>query len=244
MQKNTVLLVIIAALGGFIAGFGLANSINRSQPAIIPAKSESSSAINSAPADKDQDLSPAEIQAKIAEADKEPRNFQFQKDLGLALYKYATMKQDPSLLGEAARILGRARELQPKDADVLIGLGNAQFDLGYARKNNENFLSARELYTQALDVKPGDADVSTDRSLTYLFQEPPDYAKASSELQKVVESNPKHERSLQFLVQALAKQGKKGDAENALSKLKKLDPQNRAISDLEAQLKDPDTGTK
>jgi tetratricopeptide (TPR) repeat protein len=237
MQRNTILLVIIAALGGFIAGFMLANSLNRSQAGTPVSSSQApASSAKTTPAKADDELSPAEIKAKLAEADKDPTNFKFQKDLGIGLYRYASMKQAPAILSDAARILERANGLDPKDFDVLVFFGNARFDIGYANKDNKNFLAARDLYTKALEIKPADADVATDRALTYFFQEPPDLSRAAAELQKVGEANPKHERSLQFLVQALVKQNKFDEADKAIAKLKSLNPQNQAIPELESDL--------
>src|SRR6187551_2370736 len=117
MDKNTVMFVIIAALAGFIAGFVLANKLNGSEMATLRAGvAQPAPPSNTAPAapvgNRPEDtLSTEEIKAKIAEADKNPGNFSFQKDLGVALYKYGAMKQDESLLEEAVRILERARSI-------------------------------------------------------------------------------------------------------------------------------------
>lgn len=246
MQKNTALLVIIAALGGFIGGFLLANALNRSQLSNLQSKAQlaSPTASPSTGDGQELELTGAEIRAKIAEADKNPNNFDFQKDLGAALYRYASMKQDAALLAEAARILERANSLKSGDFDVLVSLGNARFDIAYANKDNKGFIAARELYTKALDIKAGDPDVSTDRALTYFFLEPSDYDRSVAELQKVADTYPKHERSRQFLVQALTKQNKLAEAENALAKLKALNPQNKAISELESQISEARTASK
>ena len=85
MHKNAILFVIIAALGGFIGGFLLANSINRSQLAIVREQVPSSgaSATNNSSESKDTELSASEIRAKIDEADKKPNDFDYQKNLGL-----------------------------------------------------------------------------------------------------------------------------------------------------------------
>src|SRR4051794_9486979 len=244
MHKNTILFVIIAALGGFIAGFLLANSINRSQLAVVREKAPSAGApaANTSSESQDSELSASEIKAKIADADKKPNDFEYQKNLGGALYKYAAMKQDADLLSESARILERANSLKAGDLDVLVALGNAKFDIAYANKNNAGFASAREIYTKALELKPGDPDIATDRALTYFFLDPADYDKARAELQKVVDANPKHERSLQFLIKAFVNQKKMADADKALAMLKNINPQNRSISELESEIAEARAG--
>ena len=244
MHRNTIAYVIVAALFGFISGFWLANSINRSAVSSlgIQKTSTNSASTNSAVAAAEPDLSDAELNSKIAEADKNPANFAFQKDLGISLYRYAAMKQDNKLLGEAARILDRANSLNAKDFDVLVALGNAHFDIGFAKKDAASFQTAREVYAKALDIKPADADVMTDLGLTYFLQNPPAYDKAATELQKVADANPKHERSLQFLVQTYVKQNKTAEAEKAFAKLKTINPNNSAIQELNALISSQ-TGT-
>src|SRR5687767_13221499 len=98
MHRNTIAFVIVAAIGGFIGGFWLANSLNRS------AANSPLPVANTAPAkvvnSNTDELSNEEIAAKIGEADKNPTDFAYQKNLGISLYKYAvSVKKDPSLLG-------------------------------------------------------------------------------------------------------------------------------------------------
>ncbi len=234
MHKNTIAFVVAAAIGGFIVGFWLANSINRSAGNSLGFSQASTGPANSssAPASTATELSEEEIRSKIAEGDRNPTNLAFQKDLGISLYRYAAMKLDVDLLIEAVRILERANALNAKDFEILVALGNAQFDIGFARKDAVRFQTAREVYSRALDLKPGEPDVTTDFGLTYFLQEPPANDKAAAELQKVADANPRHERSLQFLVQAYLKQNKLQDAEKAFAKLKSINPNNSAIPQL------------
>jgi len=236
MHKNTLLLVIIALFAGFVGGFWLANSINRSAINTAAPKMTAASNSNSSQNREEPDLTDDEINAKIAEADKNASNFAFQKDLGTALYRYATMKQDLKLLVESARILNRANSLKAKDIDVLTALGHAHFDIGFAKKDAVEYQKAREIYTDALEVKPGDPDISTDLGLTWFLQEPPSYEKAAAQLQKVIDANPKHTRSMQFLVRVLLKQNKLLDAEKTLDKLKSIDPSYNAIPELNSEM--------
>jgi len=97
----------------------------------------------------DDTLSPAEIKAKIDEADQNADNFAFQKNLGIGLYRYAAMKQDEKIMVEAERILTRAAKLDAKDFDVLVALGNSEFDLGFCKKGNPRLKKARRKYQKA-----------------------------------------------------------------------------------------------
>lgn len=231
MHKNTLAFVIVAAIGGFVAGFWLANSINRSAGTTTTstAPAANSGATTASP---ETELTDAEIKAKIAEADQSPGNLSFQRDLGISLYRYAAMKQNPELLGDAVRILERADSLKKDDFDILVALGNAHFDIGFFKKDVASFQRARDIYAKALAVRPGEPDVSTDLGISYFVQEPPDLDKAAAELERVTKGNPKHERSLQFLVQVYAKQKKIPQAEAAFAKLKAINPSSSALSEL------------
>lgn len=238
MQRNPLAFVIVALVAGFIGGFWLANSINRSAQSSIGTGTVPSQIANTTGVQMSSttELSPDEIRSKIAEADQNPNNFSFQKSLGIGLYRYGAMTQDISVLGESARILTRASGLDGRDFDVLVALGNAHFDIGYANKERASFEKSREIYNKALVVKPSDPDVRTDIGISYYLQEPPDCAKAAAELEKVAAANPNHDRSMQFLVQVYLKQNRIADAEKMLSKIKEINPQNRAVADLSSRI--------
>ena len=225
----------MAVIISFFGGFLLANALNRNELNTIRAEIERLK--NSIPQDKSEvSLSDEEIRQKIAEADKNPENFNFQKNLGLALYRYATMKQDAQLLAEIARLLTRANQQDAKDYEVLITLGNCYFDIGYIKKDNENLTKAREFYQKALSQKPNDVDVRTDLGLTYFLVNPPETDKALAEFQKSLQTNPKHEKTLQVTAQALLSQKKVAEAANYLTRLREVNPENQFLPELESQL--------
>lgn len=216
----------------------MANALNRGELEKLRVENEKlkTAPVTSADSTTDGNLSEDEIIQKIKEADQNPQNFNFQKDLGIALYRYATMKQKVAMLNDVERLLTRANTLNQNDYDVLVVLGNAVFDIGYAQKSNEKFQEAREIYQKALKQKPDDIEVQTDLSLTYFFSNPPDYAKAIEELNKTLKKNPNHERSLQFIAQAHVKNGEIPKAAEALAKLKTVNPGNPIIPELESQI--------
>ena len=235
MNKKVFWISLVAVIISFFGGFLLANSLNRNELNTIRAEIERLK--NSSPQDKSEvSLSDEEIRQKIAEADKNPANFNFQKNLGLALYRYATMKQDAQLLAEIARLLTRANQQDAKDYEVLITLGNCYFDIGYIKKDNENLTKAREFYQKALSQKPNDVDVRTDLGLTYFLVNPPETDKALAEFQKSLQIDPKHEKTLQVTAQALLSQKKVAEAANYLTRLREVNPENQFLPELESQL--------
>jgi hypothetical protein len=82
MDKKSLLISLAAILLSFAGGFLLANSINRREMNNLRGENERLKADNSN-SDKNE-LSNDEIDAKIAEADKDPDTLQYQKNLGTA----------------------------------------------------------------------------------------------------------------------------------------------------------------
>jgi tetratricopeptide (TPR) repeat protein len=233
MTKQSVLIAIAACLIGFIGGFMLANTLNRRQTPSVPMTAGQPQIPTSSDSTT---LSPDEIKTRVEMADRNPDDFTFQKGLGLSLYRYASLKQDASILPDAIRIMQRALDLDSADRDLQIGLGNAHFDVGYFNKDNASFERAREFYNKALSRMPGDTDVRTDLALTYFLQEPPDLDTAVREFEKGLEANPKHERSLQFLTQTYVKRNDPTKANEALARLKAANPSNPAIGELASMI--------
>jgi tetratricopeptide (TPR) repeat protein len=238
MNTKLILGLAVGAIVGFTAGFLIANSLNKS--AIEAAKTEAAVADpgNGATAQgaSKVELSNEEIKAKIAEADKNAGNFEYQKTLGLALYTYAAMKQEAGLLEDVLKLLDRAYKLNGDDYDVIVSLANVNFDLGQLKKDESYNARARELYQKALTKNEKDARVRTDLGLTYLQGARPENDKAIEELMKALGLDPSNEKALQYLSQAYAAKGDTDDARRVLEALRKINPQSPAIPDLEARI--------
>jgi tetratricopeptide (TPR) repeat protein len=232
MNKKVFWLSIVAVLASFAGGFLIANSLNRNEINALRAENETlKNAQNETnQTEEELSLSDEEIKRKIIEADQNPTNFSFQKNLGLALYNYASMKQNAELLADVSRLLNRVYENNPKDYDTVVTLGNINLDIGYFAKNNENFQKARVFYEKALEQKPNDENVRTDLGLTYFLSNPPDTVRAIVEFQKSLLQNPKDERALQFMIKALLSQNKKDEAGKYMARLKEVNPDNQIFS--------------
>jgi tetratricopeptide (TPR) repeat protein len=238
MNGKLFWLSTIAVIVSFLGGFLLANALNRNELNSLRAENERLAKPTNQTSQNQSELalSEDEIREKIAEADRNPKNAAFQKNLGLALYRYAAMKQDAELLAEVGRILTRAFESDRQDYAVAVTLGNIFFDIGYFKKDNGQFQKAREFYRTALGQKPNDADVRTDLGLTYFLTQPPDGDAAFSEFQKSLQINPKHEKTLQVTAQLLLSQNKFEEAEKYIVQLKEVNSNNQFLPDLESQI--------
>lgn len=238
MNRKSLWISIIAVIISFAGGFILANALNRHEMDDLRAENSrlKSDSGESGPGESETDLSENEIRQRISQAEQNPDNFAFQKNFGLALYRYAAMKQNAALLVEVEKILGRAHKLNDKDYDVLVALGNLQFDLSYFQKNNEGFAKARAFYSQALEQNPRDVDVRTDFGLTYFLANPPQLEKAVTEFKTALEHDPKHEKTLQFLTQSYIKIGNTTEAETTLARLRAINPQTPNLEEFQTQM--------
>lgn len=233
-------LIAAAAAGiavGFATGFMVANSLNKSELDAVRTELAAAKTTGSEVAGRSSmELSAEEIRKKVAEAEANPGNFEFQKMLGGALYRYAVMKQDAALLEDVAKMLGRAYDLNPDDYDVLVSYGNISFDLGQLKKDKGLNERARELYRKALEKNPKDGNVRTSLGVSYLETEDPDPKKALDELTAAVEIDPKNGKALRYLVMAYTEAGDKENAAKYLSQLKEADPEDPSIADLEKKI--------
>jgi tetratricopeptide (TPR) repeat protein len=126
-------------------------------------------------------------------------------------------------------MLKAANKLKPDDREVIVHLGNANFDA-------EHYDEAEKWYTAALAKKADDVDVRTDLGLTFVFRDPPNYDRAIQEFNKSLETDPSHIQTLQNLTVAYTKKGDAAKASATLTKLEAADPQNKAISKLKEDI--------
>lgn len=232
--------VLVGILIGFGSGFFFANSANREELSKLQA--ELNSLKNAPKAEKDK-LSPEEIREKIAEADSQPSNLVFQKNLAFALYAYSVSQNEKQFLPDIERLLRRVSESETKDFELLATLGNVNFDLA-GNGEKAKFAEARNFYEKALAINPKAVEVRTDLGLTYFMAEPSAPEKAIAEYEKSLKIEPKHEKTLQNLTAALIASGKPPEAEKRLNELIAVNDKNPAIADLQTQLAQMKLGEK
>jgi tetratricopeptide (TPR) repeat protein len=233
MTKENVLFIIIGVLAGFMIGFYFANSVN--QGALTSTATSGTAApgmtTQSGPLPEGHPAIPGsggsggsvpEIQAAIDKARQNPTDFEAQM-------KAAELYYQIQRFDNAIEFLKKANELQPDNYEVLVTLGNANFDAG-------KYDDAEKTYTKALAKKPDDADVRTDLGLTYVFREKPDYDRAIQEFKRVLEKDPNHVQALQNLTVAYTKNQDVANANATLAKLEQVDASNAAVSKLREEI--------
>ena len=119
----------------------------------------------------------------------------------------AAPKADPVVIKE----LNDALKSNPKNFDALRELGNIRYD-------ERNFAEAAALYARALEVRPDDINLRSDRGGALLQANRVD--EAITELKAVLSKESTHPQALYIFSMALLEG--KGDREGALTALHKL----------------------
>jgi tetratricopeptide (TPR) repeat protein len=246
--------LIVGALGvvlGFLAGFFLANNINREEQekqraavsatragAPTPAESSGQGQKASAPGGDGSfpTLTDEQLTKAVKQADADPSNAELQHKVGQALYFYAWEKGNAQILPEVARILKRAHTLDPKNYRTTVIAGDANFLIASQSGNTGTLGEARKFYEAALALKPDDASVHTNLGRTYFFDKPSNPQRAISEYRRALQSDPRQELSLQSLAAALIETGGLDEAARRLDELEKVNPSNTELPGLRAQL--------
>jgi tetratricopeptide (TPR) repeat protein len=223
MNKDNILVGIIGLLLGLIIGFFFANSVNqrglggRSPASATAGLPTDHPALDGSGAGDQPGMQPA-VKAVLDKARNEPNNLEAQMQ---AAQMYVQVQQ----FDQALELLMRANQIQPENYQVIVALGNTNFD-------SQNYEAAEKWYTAALAKKPDDVNVLTDRGLTFMFRAQPDYDRAIAEFRKALQYQPKHEQTLQNIVVALTEKKDAKEAQAMLDRLIEASPQNPAIPEL------------
>jgi tetratricopeptide (TPR) repeat protein len=220
MNKESVLFSLVGV--GFGLFFGLAfvtwaNHRAQQQPVVTEAAGESAGEQN------------AEAEAAIKRARENPNDFDAQMEGARAYY-------DSQRYDDAVDLLLRANELQPTNVEPVVALAHVNADAG-------NYKAAEKWYVAALGMKPDDAEARASLGRVLLLAQPPDYARAVAELRRALQTDPRHEPSLQFLAFALSRTNDERGAREAVERLEKINPNNAALprlrEEIEAHSKSP-----
>jgi tetratricopeptide (TPR) repeat protein len=248
--------LVVGALGvvlGFLAGFFLANGINRQEQEklrgeLADARAGREVAQGGGASGKAQPVSAPggntsfptltdeQLSNAVKQADADPANAELQHKVGQALYFYAWEKGNAQILPEVARILKRAHALDPKNYRTTVVAGDAHFLIASRDGDAATLGEARKYYEVALASQPDDAHVRTNLGRTFFFDKPPNPQRAIGEYRRALQSDPRQELALQSLAAALIETGGLEEAARRLDELEKVNPSNTELSGLRAQL--------
>lgn len=251
LNKKVLVVGTLGVVLGFLAGFFLANGLNREEQEKLrgelaaaraggvaqgtgAGKGQQASASGS---ELSQSLSEEQIQNAVKKADQSPQDVEMQRKVGQGLLMYASETGNASYLSDGARILKRAYELDPRDYKTAALAGDAHFLVERQGGGDVKLIAeARKLYESALAAKPDDAIVRTKLGLTYFYDKPPNLQRAIDEYRRALQADPRQEMSLQSLAAALIESGGLEEAARRLEELEKLNPSNTELSGLRTQL--------
>ena len=227
VNKENTLFAIIGLLLGLIIGFFFANSVNQraATPAVagMPANAPLPNGHPPVPgADAAGGGAIPEVQAAIDAARQNPTDFDAQIKAAQLYYQIQRFEG-------AIEFLKKANEIQPDNYEVMVHVGDANFDANH-------YEEAENWYTKALAKKPEDVDVRTDLGLTFIFRDKPVYDRAIQEFNKVLDTNPTHTQAMQNLTVAYTKKGEAAKAKATMAQLEGIDPSNSALPKLREEL--------
>ena len=249
-NAKAVLIFAAGIVAGFVAGFALANGINRGEDeklrvelarlrAGAQAKGGDAGQQQVAGQEGDEEfptLTDEQLKNAVAQADANPRDAVMQRKVGQALYVYAWQKGNASILPDVARVLKRAHELDPKDFKTTVMAGDAHFLVARSGGDVGALGEARKFYEAALAAQPEDAVVRTSLGLTYFHDKPSDPRRAIREYRRALRSDPRQELTLQSLAQALIETGGVEEAARLIGEIERLNPSNQELPQMRARL--------
>jgi len=230
MNKQSYLYGIIGLLAGLIVGYIGTNYINQTYGPPLTANDASASSNNLPP-----DHPPAgaaqgaagsgpqtDVLAAIEQARNEPANVEAQM-------KAADLFKQINRHEGALEFYERAFKAEPNDFKILVALGDTNFDL-------RRYEEAEKWYQFALKQNPNDATVRMDLGLSFYLRSPRDLDKAIAAYRDALKIDPRHEKTLQNLTQALIDRGAKASAGETLKRLEEVNPGNPSIAQFRSQL--------
>lgn len=250
MNTHKLLYALAGLLAGCLLGFFFANSVNRTE--LESLRSEAARARASSGAQKNDVAgagwgaggidkaaasmpSEAEMRELIVQADANATDVDYQRKVGQGIYMYALSTGQPALMPDALRLLKRAHEVDPKNYETNLLVGNSLFALGQAG-DAAKYEEARVYYGKAAEAKPDDPNVRALLGLTYFFGEPSDPERAIKEYRKSLAADARHEMTLQSIASALIATGAIAEAERRIEELQSVNAANGALANLRGQL--------
>ena len=231
MNAKNLLYGIGGLIIGLIAGFFIANSINRSannnqsvaqadaNPPFADSQTHAADIKPANPANPANGAMMPDVQETLDKAGNDPNNFAAQMEAG-EMYKQIGRSD------KAIEYYEQGVKIKPQDFQANVVLANAYFDA-------KQYEKAGDYYERALLINPQDANARADLGSTFIERPNPDFDRAIKELNAALKINPKSETTLYNLGIAYIQKGDANNARKTLTELEAVSPQ----SDLTAKLK-------
>jgi tetratricopeptide (TPR) repeat protein len=218
VNRTKYLVGLVGLVLGFIVGFLLTNSINKSE-------SRASSGMKSstgAPGGPGQQAMMGQVQAAIDKAKANPNDFEAQVDV-------ARMYNQIGRTSETAEYLLKAYEIDPAAA---AKLGAFPF-IGQWYFDQKKYDEAEVWFRRSLETNPAEADIYIILGETLNLRTPPEPDKAIQELEHALKLEPKNSHALIHLIDSYLLKSDARLADQILATLREAEPTNQKIATYE-----------
>ncbi len=237
MQSKHYILMFVALVAGFAGGFLVANGLNKSEIQTLAAKNaelqNSASKTNSTAPKK---LSNEEIAKLLDTASKNPDDAALQKRTAFEIYRDAAATDDTGRFSDVEKLLERAYKINSDDFEVLAALAQLKFSIGKSENDAKRIAESKEFYQKATDKRPNDIQLLVGFAASMLDLEKPDSKSAIEILEKAYKIDTKDEMVVFYLVKAYTADGNLKQASEFLAELKKINPRNELVADIDKRL--------
>ena len=218
MNKNKYLIALIGLAIGFIVSFFLTSNYNKTNA--VPA-SASAGVMASPGGAGGQQAMMGQVQQVIEKAKNAPTDFQAQVEAAKVFNQ----------VGRTAETVEYLKKAYAIDSAKFNELGAAGF-MGQYYFEQKDYPEAEAWFNRAIKADPNDPDLYVALAETYVQREPAQPDQAIAQLQQALKVDPKSGHALGHIIEAYALKKDARAAEDALSKLKEVDPTNQRLSAL------------
>src|SRR5438874_152998 len=163
-KNNNLIFGIIGLVLGFVVGFMLTTSLNKTQTTPGAASKVGPVKGDEKLPEGHPDVADASVDEEVKKAleyGKEHQDYDSQLRVGTFLYAEARH------MTEAKAYFLKAHELKPDEFEPVMQLGNIAFDMSQETNTPKLMEEAADWYQKALKIKPDDINVRTDLGVTY-----------------------------------------------------------------------------
>jgi tetratricopeptide (TPR) repeat protein len=179
----------------------------------------------------DQKAMMGDVAATIEKAKNNPKDYEAQLAAARVFYQI-------NRFAETVEYLEKAYAINPTEIAKQGALGF----IGQFYFDQKKYEEAEEWLHKAVEADPNDGDSHVVLAKSSMRRQPPQPDKAVQDLQRAIKINPKNAHAFDHLVEAYALKKDTKSAEDALSKLKELEPTSTRISVLQTLLADVKAG--
>jgi len=215
---------------GFIVSFIWTRDFNRKNAVAAPPSSSLTGAPG-APGGNNQQAMMAQIRETMDKAKQNPKDFDAQLEAASAYDAIGRSK-------EAVEYLTKALEINPQEKRA-VGICGYIGDYYFQQKA---YADAEKWFRRASEINPALPDAYIEVAATYIERQPPNPDKAIAELQRALSLDQKNAHALEHLTEAYALKKDSHSADDAISRLKQADPDNKRLPQLQAMVSDLKAG--